>query len=176
MDWGLLGTRDESAKMKRECTPNSTSPLISYCNATIECLERPIASEDTDSRISGRAFHGGKLSWLARGACLEVVNTITGFRRAAWRFGWNENGARSVCITSVAEFPMEDGMKLVVGLKNTSGALPGMVCLFDPFVSRVIKAIEIPYPVTVVETITSSGGAGAPPHAHRYDLIFSSQN
>lgn len=157
--------------MKRECSPDSTSPLISYCNATIECLERPTAAEDADSRISGQVFYGGKLSWLARGSSLEVVSTDTGFRRAAWRFGWNmnTNSSRPVCITSVTEFLMENEVKLVVGLKDSSGSLPGMICLFDPFVSRVIKAVEIPYPVTTVETITSSGGAGAPAHCLRYD-------
>ena len=155
--------------MKRECTPNSTLPLIPFCNATIECLERPTAAEDSDSRISGKVFHGGKLSWLARGSSLEVVNTDTGFRRAAWRFGWTTSGSRPVCITSVTECLMEDSVKLVVGLKDSSSSSPGMICLFDPFLSRVIKAIEIPYPVTVVETITSSGGAGAPPHPLRYN-------
>jgi len=32
----------------------------------------------------------------------------------------------------------------------------------------VIKAIEIPYPVTVVECVTSAGGAQASPHAFRF--------
>ena len=42
------------------------------------------------------------------------------------------------------------------------------LCIFDPFVSRVIKAIEIPYPVTVVEGVTGSGGAQASPHVLRF--------
>ena len=152
--------------MKRECSPNSTSSLISYTRATIECLER---SDDAAICISGGVFNAGKLTWLARGAALEVVNTKNGFRKAAWRFGRTLKSQRAVCITSVAECPMEDGAKkLVVGLKDMSGRNTGMVCLFDPYVSRVVKAIEIPYPVTVVQAVSSAGGVGAHRHSFRW--------
>ena len=157
--------------MMQECSPDDTSSLITYCRPTIECLERPTATGDADSRIFGKLFFGGKFAWLARGASLEVVNTDTGFRRAARRFGWKRNNARPVCITSVTEFLMEDKVRLVVGLKDSSGSLPDTICIFNPFVSRVIKAIKIPYPVTTVETITSSGGAGAPAHFLRYEYL-----
>ena len=134
---------------------------------TIECLERPDLLDDTESYISGSVLRGGKLAWLVRGATLEVIDTMTGLRHASWRFGSSLKQQRSVCISSVTELHMEDGRKLLVGIKDLSGAGGGVVCIFDPFVSRVIKAIEFPYPVTVVEGVTGSGGAQASPHALR---------
>ena len=139
---------------------------------TVECLERPNVPDDTESYISGGVLRGGKLAWLARGATLEVINTTNGSRQASWRFGCSSQQQRSVCISSVAELHMEDGAKLLVGLKKLSSGSGGIVCIFDPFVSRVIKAIEIPYPVTVVEGVTGSGGAQAVPHALRLVYLF----
>ena len=147
--------------MKRECAPNATSSVISYSSASLECLERSDGVDDSATRISGGIFNAGKLTWLARGASLEVVTTKNGSRQAAWRFGWSPKSQRAVCITSVAEFPMEDGVKLVVGLRYLSNRNAGMICLFDPYISRVVKAIEVPFAVTVVHTVRTSGGATA---------------
>ena len=159
-----------SPVMKGVCSPNWTSPLMSYSSATIECLERSDALDDTESFISGGVASGGKLAWLFRGATLEVVNVANGARQASWRFGWRVKQQRPVCITSVAELHIEDGAKLLVGLKELSGSSEGIICLFDPRVSRVIKVIETPYPVAAVEGVTGSGGAQALPHAFR--LVF----
>ena len=153
--------------MKRACSPNSITSL-NYSSVTIECLERPDVLDDTESYISGRVFRDGKLAWLVRGATLEVINPVTGLRHASYRFGWSPHQQRSVCISSVSELHIEDGTKLLVGMKDLSGRGGGIVCIFDPFVSRVIKAIGIPYPVTVLECVTSSGGAQASPHAFRF--------
>lgn len=149
--------------MQGVLSPNGSSGLISYSSATIECLERSDLSEDISSLISGSAFNNGKLAWLARGSSLEVVNTKSGLREAAWRFGWSSKEKRAVTISAVAAFPMGDRDRLVVGLKDLSGGLPGMVCLFDPYVSRVIKAVVVPYPVTSLESIVGTGGGDAPP-------------
>ncbi|XP_078375377.1 protein ELYS-like isoform X3 [Oculina patagonica] len=150
--------------MKRGCSPNTITSL-NYSSVTIECLERPDVLDDTESYISGSVLRGGNLAWLVRGATLEVINTSTGSRQASYRFGWSPNQQRSVRISSVSELHVEDGTKLLVGLKDLSGGGGGIVCIFDPLVSRVIKAIDVPYPVTVVEGVTGSGGAQASPHA-----------
>ena len=161
--------------MNRACSANSITPLRCYSSVTIECLERPDLQDDTESFISGNVLRNGKLAWLVRGASLEVINTSTGSRHASWRFGSSLKQQRLVCISSVSELRTEDGTKILVGLKDLSGASGGIVCIFDPFVSRVIKAIEVPYAVTVVETVTGSGGANATPHALRFVLnVFGS--
>lgn len=156
--------------MNRACSANSVTPLRCYSSVTIECLERPDLQHDTESYISGSVLRSGKLAWLVRGATLEVINTTTGSRHASWRFGSSLKQQRLLCISSVSELRTEDGTKLLVGLKDLSGVGGGIVCIFDPFVSRVIKAIEIPYPVTVVESVTGSGGAHASPHAFSQQL------
>lgn len=149
--------------MQRLLAPNCTSSLKSYSNSTLECLERPEVAEDSTTLISGSVFANGKLAWLARGSALEVVDAKTGQRTAAWRFGWSAGQKRAVTISCVAAFPMDHTDRLVVGLQDLSGSLPGMVCLFDPHVSRVIKAVVMPYPVTSLETVLTRGGADAPP-------------
>ena len=73
----------------------------------------------------------------------------------------------SYVINCVEELSTPDGLYLVVGLQNATGS-SGMVCLFDPVLSRVIKAIDFPRAVTTIECITSSGGANAPQHSIRY--------
>ena len=123
--------------------------------------------DDAGTCIPGGIFNAGRLTWLARGASLEMVNTKNGSRQAAWRFGWTPKTQGAVCISSVAEFPMEDGVKLVVSLRDLSGRNTGMICLFDPCISRVVKAIEIPFAVTVVQAVRSAGGAAVPRHAFR---------
>ena len=65
------------------------------------------------------------------------------------------------------ELPTPDSLYLLVGLQNMAGS-SGMVCLFDPMLSRVIKAIEFPRAVTTLECLTTSGGANAPQHSIRY--------
>lgn len=149
--------------MQRLLAPNYTSTLQSYSDSTIECLERSDVADDSTALITGSTFANGKLAWLARGSALEVVDTKTGQRSAAWRFGWSLKQKHSVTITSVVAFPMGQTHRLVVGLKDLSGSLPGMVCLFDPSVSRVIKAVVIPYPVTSLESVATGGGADAAP-------------
>ena len=70
-------------------------------------------------------------------------------------------------ISCVEELPSANGLYLVVGLRSTGASSSGMVCLFDPILSRVIKAIEVPRAVTSVECVTTGGGPDAPRHAIR---------
>ena len=158
--------------MKRACSPNSITPL-DYSIVTTEGLERPDVVNDAQSYILGGVLGAGKFAWLARGATLEVINTINGERQACCRFGWSPQRQRFLSISSVSELHIEDGTKLLVGLKDLSSGGAGVLVIFDPLLSRVIKAIEVPYPVTVVESVTSSGGAQAAPHALR--LVYSVQ-
>lgn len=96
-----------------------------------------------------------------------MIDPSTGQRLSAWRFGWSASKRISFSISCVEEFPSPDGLYLLVGLQNTTGS-SGMVCLFDPMLSRVIKAIEFPMAVTTIECLTMSGGANVPHHSIRY--------
>ena len=92
---------------------------------------------------------------------------MSGQRLSAWRFGWSTNKKLSFSINCVEEFPTSDGLYLLVGLKNMIGST-GMVCLFDPVLSRVVKSVEFPKAVTTIECLTTAGGANAPQHSIRY--------
>ncbi|RMX53817.1 hypothetical protein pdam_00000467 [Pocillopora damicornis] len=146
--------------MKRACSPNSITPL-DYSIVTTEGLERPDVVNDAQSYILGGVLGAGKFAWLARGATLEVINTINGERQACCRFGWSPQRQRFLSISSVNELHIEDGTKLLVGLKDLSSGGAGVLVIFDPLLSRVIKAIEVPYPVTVVESLRLLFGIAA---------------
>ncbi|XP_032239652.1 protein ELYS isoform X2 [Nematostella vectensis] len=159
--------------MKRFFSPNESSPLMPYSSATIENLERPDVADDSSSLISGTVFASGRFAWLARGSSLEVISTRDGSRKAACRFGSHSgHNNEDMVISSVTECHLEDGIRLAVGLKDLSGrsGSPGMVCVFNPWVSRVVRAIEIPYAVTAVECVRPDGGADAQPTLLSSDL------
>lgn len=151
----------------RDIDSNWTSSVKLYSSPTIECLERLDTTDETTSRISGRCSRSGKWSWLVRGSALEVVDPSSGQRLSAWRFGWSSTRTLSYSISCIEEFTSSNGLYLVVGLRSTTSSSSGMVCLFDPILSRVIKAIQIPRAVTAVESVTTSGGANAPTHSIR---------
>ncbi|CAB3993861.1 ELYS-like, partial [Paramuricea clavata] len=148
----------------REIEPTKTSSLKLYSSSTIECLERLEGSDEVSTRIFGKSSRCGKYSWLVRGSALEVINPTSGQRLSAWRFGWSSSKKLSFSINCVEELPTPDSLYLLVGLQNMAGS-SGMVCLFDPVLSRVIKAIEFPRAVTTLECLTTSGGANAPQHS-----------
>ncbi|XP_019614124.1 PREDICTED: protein ELYS-like [Branchiostoma belcheri] len=145
--------------VKQVQSPSSTSTLVQYSPATIECLESGATRGDQGTPIFGAVCTGGQWAWLARGASLEVVNTQTGTRQGAWCFGKTQKDPM-VSISCVQEYEYQKSVKLVVGLQTGSGR--GMVCLLDPNISKVIKAVDIPHKVTSVEPITNAGGIRTP--------------
>ncbi|XP_078697453.1 protein ELYS-like [Branchiostoma floridae x Branchiostoma belcheri] len=145
--------------VKQVQSPSSTSALVQYSPATVECLESGAVRGDQGTPIFGAVCTGGQWAWLARGASLEVVNTQTGARQGAWCFGKTQKDPM-VSISCVQEYEYQKSVKLVVGLQTGSGR--GMVCLLDPNISKVIKAVDIPHKVTSVEPITNAGGIRTP--------------
>lgn len=88
------------------------------------------------------------------GSILEVVATDTQNRLAAWNFGIMLHDSE-VVIQCVAEFWAGDSLRLLVGLKNSS--IAGLVCVLNVNLSRVVKAIEIPFKVCIFRQVISSG-------------------
>lgn len=102
-----------------------------------------------------------------------MIDPTSGERLSAWRFGWSTSKKLRFSVNCVEEFATPDGLYLLVGLQNMSGT-SGMVCLFDPILSRVIKAIEFPRAVRAIECVTTSGGGNAPQHSIRsVNCLFS---
>ena len=95
-------------------------------------------------------FHpcvGGKWGWLARNSNLEIIDTSDGSRTSAFCFG-HSTGTTDISITCVKEYEYKGSSKLAVGLKTQNNE--GMLCVFDPRVSRVVMAVDIPHVVCIL--------------------------
>ncbi|XP_076219904.1 protein ELYS-like [Aptenodytes patagonicus] len=136
----------------RDLTAQVTSSLLRFPEGTIQALGEDEIS--LDSVLRGK-FSGGRngLAWLARGPQLEVVNSVTGERRSAYRFsGVNE---QPPTVRVVKEFSWQKRTGLLVGLEEAEGSV---LCLYDLGISRVAKAVVLPGRVTAIEPITNHGG------------------
>uniref|UniRef100_A0A4W3KH71 AT-hook containing transcription factor 1 n=1 Tax=Callorhinchus milii TaxID=7868 RepID=A0A4W3KH71_CALMI len=96
------------------------------------------------------------LAWLASGAHLELVNSVTGERLSAYRF--RGIGEQPPTILAIKEFCWLKRTGLLIGLKESEGSI---LCLYDLGVSRVVKAVFLPGKVTAIEPIINHGGASA---------------
>lgn len=79
------------------------------------------------------------LAWLACGPQLEVVNSVTGERLSAYRFGGVNEQPPTVRV--VKEFSWQKRTGLLVGLEEAEGSV---LCLYDLAISRVVKAVVLP--------------------------------
>ncbi|XP_030354631.1 protein ELYS-like [Strigops habroptila] len=137
----------------RDLRARATSSLLRFPEVTIQAL-----GEDEirlDSVLCGK-FSGGRnvLAWLACGPQLEVVNSVTGERLSAYRFGGVNEQPPTVRV--VKEFSWQKRTGLLVGLEESEGSV---LCLYDLAISRVVKAVVLPGRVTAIEPITNDGGA-----------------
>ncbi|XP_071110083.1 protein ELYS-like [Haliotis cracherodii] len=140
--------------MRNLLTPSNVSALQPFQPGTQNALEKvEIAG------IHAGTSKNGKATWMYHGPSLEVISTNTRDRLASWQFGAVLKDVGTF-ITSVKELSHEGRLKLVVGLHTFSGQ--GMVCLLDVATSQVVKAVELPYKVTSVETVLSCGGDRVP--------------
>ncbi|KAM6272123.1 LOW QUALITY PROTEIN: protein ELYS-like [Spheniscus humboldti] len=136
----------------RDLTARVTSSLLQFPEVTIQALGEDEIS--LDSVLRGK-FSGGRngLAWLACGPQLEVVSSVTGERRSAYRFsGVNE---QPPTVRVVKEFSWQKRTGLLVGLEEAEGSV---LCLYDLGISRVAKAVVLPGRVTAIEPITNHGG------------------
>ncbi|KAM9017850.1 protein ELYS isoform 1-T5 [Ara ararauna] len=137
----------------RDLRARATSGLLRFPEVTIQALGEDEIS--LDSVLCGK-FSGGRnvLAWLACGPQLEVVNSVTGERLSAYRFGGVNEQPPTVRV--VKEFSWQKRTGLLVGLEEAEGSV---LCLYDLAISRVVKAVVLPGRVTAIEPITNDGGA-----------------
>uniref|UniRef100_A0A8C6K3U8 Uncharacterized protein n=1 Tax=Melopsittacus undulatus TaxID=13146 RepID=A0A8C6K3U8_MELUD len=139
--------------LMRDLRARATSSLLHFPEVTIQALGEDEIS--LDSVLCGK-FSGGRnvLAWLVCGPQLEVVNSVTGERLSAYRFGGvNE---QPPIVRVVKEFSWQKRTGLLVGLEEAEGSV---LCLYDLAISRVVKAVVLPGRVTAIEPITNDGGA-----------------
>uniref|UniRef100_UPI00398EF938 protein ELYS isoform X2 n=1 Tax=Pristiophorus japonicus TaxID=55135 RepID=UPI00398EF938 len=138
-----------------ELTAQVTSSLLQFPEVTIEALGDDESTQDEGLYGKIAAGRNG-LSWLACGAHLELLNSVTGERLSAYRF--RGIGEQPPTILAVKEFCWLKRTGLLIGLKESEGSI---LCLYDLAVSRVVKAVFLPGKVTAIEPIVNHGGATA---------------
>ena len=155
----------------KELSPHYVSSIQLLSNNAIECLELPDIADEARCGLSGRVIADGshtKWCWIARGSALEVARLEDGGRQASYKFMWSPSSRSSdAYISCVSEFAREQGDMLLIGLRYTNSS-SGMVCLFDPAVSQVVKAVRVPYAVTALDTLSAIGGSKAPLRLFKY--------
>ncbi|XP_072436552.1 protein ELYS isoform X1 [Chiloscyllium punctatum] len=138
-----------------ELTAQVTSGLLQFPEVTIEALGDDESTQDEGLYGKIAASRNG-LAWLACGAHLELLNSITGERLSAYRF--RGVGEQPPTILAVKEFCWLKRTGLLIGLKESEGSI---LCLYDLAVSRVVKSVFLPGKVTAIEPIVNHGGATA---------------
>ncbi|XP_039251531.2 uncharacterized protein LOC120328998 isoform X1 [Styela clava] len=109
-------------------------------------------SSDVDLQIVGGVLKDTSYSWLARGSMFVVINSKTNLVVSIFDFNRSFPELRFI-VTSCCSC---DDL-LIVGLKGQDGR--GCVALYKPRISKLVKAIDIPYSVTAVEVVACRGGA-----------------
>ncbi|KAK3603515.1 hypothetical protein CHS0354_030374 [Potamilus streckersoni] len=139
--------------MRPGVLPNWISPYQSFQHQSIHFL-------DSDNSPAFAGFtKDGNIFWIVKGPILEVIESQSRNRLAAWKFG-HVLGDQHTNITCVKEFLVDGKLHLLVGVCNVSKQ--GILCLFHVNSSRVVKAIEVPYQITELEPVCSVGGKHVP--------------
>lgn len=143
----------EALVVRRVLEPHWVSSRFALPASTIEVLEDAATSSDCDSCTLAGVSSDGRISWLARGNRLEVIDINSFTRLAAWRFCAELSGSMDVCVRAVCEFRMQRDSILAIAIQL--GVASSEICLFDPSVCRVIKAISCPYVITSLEPVAT---------------------
>lgn len=92
--------------------------------------------------LLGGILSGTRYVWHAKGPCLEVRDTKTGNKVGAWTFGYilKDSNTKIVC---VEEIQRPNGMLSLLAIAIECTISGGLICIFDVFCSKVIRAIQI---------------------------------
>lgn len=141
----------------KELCPNKRSDPIPYSATVQECLDK----DDNDVGLA-KIKDGGKISFIAKGSSLEIVNLQNGSRNASFSFDKETSNWRVSC------FCQYQGKYLITLVDHSPNQPKGLLCVYDPGVSRIIKAIQLPYKPTSICLLKDYGGAGDKHNFIRY--------
>ncbi|KAK4321740.1 hypothetical protein Pmani_007480 [Petrolisthes manimaculis] len=121
-----------------------------------EGLTGDVQPPSSQSTIEGGFVGDGQLAWRAVGPTVEIIETSTGSRKAAWTFGVIlHNSAAKV--TSVCGVGQGSVSHVIVGVDLGDDAKPqGLVALLSLYSSRLTRAFHFTHKVTSVVMV--SGG------------------
>ena len=146
----------------KELCPNRKSDLKPFSVSVQECLD---SSEDQDVG-KAQITDTGKVSFISKGSSLEVVNLQNGQRNASFSFSGVNKKYKVSCFCVYKN-------KYLVGLSNyNQNQQNGLLCVYDSGVSRVVKAIELPWNPSSICLLKEHGGAGDKHNFIRYHSLF----
>ncbi|CAG9823287.1 unnamed protein product [Phaedon cochleariae] len=104
------------------------------------------------TQLLGGIFQDSRHVWHAKGASLEVRDTRTGCKVGAWMFGsiLKDSNTKIVCVEEISR-PYGRLSLLAVGLDCTISG--GIICFFDVFSSKVVRAIQINEKISALHII-----------------------
>ncbi|EDV23933.1 uncharacterized protein TRIADDRAFT_57661 [Trichoplax adhaerens] len=139
--------------------PYKISSFMPYCKPSIERLD----NLPTPPNRQGGTCENGWQCWLYQSSHLEVLDCRNGNCISSWN--WKKDS--SATIVGVDEFSSHNSNMLVMAISTTTNSFlradSGLLYLYDPAISRVVKAIELPFTPTFVSTMTTDGGPTATP-------------
>lgn len=136
----------------KELVPNKKSRLMPFAQSVQETLDRlDVNSKGKVHITDGCIFEDGKFACVSKGNIVEVVNIKTGLRSSACDFTNKEQKLIVTCVVPCKSL-------FLVGLRGDSN---GMVCIYDPGVSRVMKTIKLPSVPLSMSIIRENGGSSA---------------
>ncbi|KAK7093209.1 protein ELYS-like [Littorina saxatilis] len=140
--------------MRQVLRPSQASELVPFQ----ACSVRRLDSCEFANAHSGLS-EDGTLTWVYKGAALEVLSTHTGRTVASLN---TENLLRDMqaTIVCVCEFRCHGRARLAVGVNGA--AEQGTLVLLDVASSVIVRAVEIPQQVTAVERVLTYGGRNVP--------------
>lgn len=146
----------------KELWPNSKSDLVSFSATIQESLDKSDVNLNVPDNGLAEICEDGALACISKGCSLEIVNIKNGQRSSAFSFELQASHLQVSCFCSCQN-------KYLIGLKPQDEAQQsGILCLYDPGISRVVKCIKLDVVPTSICLIKEYGGAGDKSNFIRY--------
>lgn len=138
----------------KELWPNRKSDLVSFSACVQESLDKNDANVNISDSGLAEISENGTLACISKGRSVEVVNIKNGQRNSAFSFDFHLAQLQVSCFCSYQN-------KYLIALKHQDETQhSGMLCLFDPGISKIVKAIKLSIVPTSLCLIKAYGGAG----------------
>ncbi|KAK7496763.1 hypothetical protein BaRGS_00011972, partial [Batillaria attramentaria] len=140
--------------MRLDLQPDGASELLPFQACCLKALDS-VEFANAHASVS----EDGSLTWIFKGAVLEVISATTGLRVASLQVAQQLRDEQAT-VACVCEFRCQGRARLLVGINGA--AEQGMVVLLDVASSMVVKAMQIPQQVTCLESVLRYGGSNVP--------------
>ena len=147
----------------KELVPNKKSLLIPFAASVQESLDKIDLDKDKLHMADGCIFEDGKFACISKGSVVEILNVKTGLRTSACDFTTSDEKLIVTCFK-----PFKS--KLMIGLRCGDNPRNGVICIYDPGISRVTKTIKLPTVPISIAVIREFGGASYETSLFRYML------